>query len=231
MAVLLVAMSVMAVMLTVAMPVWKQMAQREKEAELVFRGEQYARAIELMQRKMPGALPPNLDVLVTQKFLRKKYKDPITGEDFDTLSPTRAVPVAAPGASQPGAPTPVGRGASAGAGRSNVPATSAPRPGEAPGGLQAGIIGVVSKSREPSIRQYNGRSRYNEWVFQATQRVQTPGAPAGPGAAPGQRGTAGQPSGRGRGQTPAGRGGSATLPGRGRGQTPPGGSGPAFPRP
>ncbi len=45
MAVLLVGMSVMAVMLTVAMPVWKQTTQREKETELVFRGEQYARAI------------------------------------------------------------------------------------------------------------------------------------------------------------------------------------------
>ena len=76
MAVLLVAMSVMAVMMTVAMPVWKQMSQREKEAELVFRGRQYARAIELMQRKMPGALPPNLDILVTQKFLRKKFQGP-----------------------------------------------------------------------------------------------------------------------------------------------------------
>src|SRR5688572_12700235 len=91
MAALLVAMSVMAVMMTVAMPVWKQMSQREKEAELVFRGMQYARAIELMQRKMPGALPPNVDLLVKQKFLRKKYKDPITGDDFDTLSPAQAI--------------------------------------------------------------------------------------------------------------------------------------------
>ena len=35
MAALLVAISVMAVLLTAVMPVWKQMAQREKEEELV----------------------------------------------------------------------------------------------------------------------------------------------------------------------------------------------------
>ena len=45
MAALLVAMSIMAVMMTVAMPVWKQTAQREKEEELVFRGMQYVHAI------------------------------------------------------------------------------------------------------------------------------------------------------------------------------------------
>src|SRR4029077_12756921 len=71
MAALLVAMSIMAVMMTVALPVWKQSAQREKEEELVFRGKQYVHAIALFQRKYVGAYPPNLKVLVDQKFLRK----------------------------------------------------------------------------------------------------------------------------------------------------------------
>ena len=88
MAALLIGLGVMAVMMTVAMPVWKQTATREKEAELVFRGQQYVRALELFQRKSgPGTVPPNLDVLIDQKFLRQNYKDPITGEDFDLLSP------------------------------------------------------------------------------------------------------------------------------------------------
>ncbi len=83
MVVLIVGLSVMAVLMTAAMPVWKQIAQREKEAELVFRGEQYARAIGLFQRKNgPGTLPPSFDVLVEQKFLRKKFKDPITDDEF-----------------------------------------------------------------------------------------------------------------------------------------------------
>ena len=59
MAALLVAMSIMAVMMTVVMPVWKQTAQREKETELVFRGEQYVHAITLFQRKFANAFPPN----------------------------------------------------------------------------------------------------------------------------------------------------------------------------
>src|ERR1700676_4282333 len=109
MAALLVGRGILAVMMTVVMPVWTQTAQREKEAELVFRGEQYARAIELYGRKLPGALPPNLDVLIDQKFLRKKYKDPITGGDFDLVSPA-ATPGPQRGAQQPGGFPPVGRG-------------------------------------------------------------------------------------------------------------------------
>ena len=90
---LLMAMSVMAIMMTVALPTWKQLAQREKEAELVFRGEQYARAIGLFQAKAgPGTLPPTIDLLVEQRFLRKKFKDPITNDDFAPLSRSPAPP-------------------------------------------------------------------------------------------------------------------------------------------
>ena len=85
MAALLVAMSVMAIVLSTAMPVYQTVARREREAELVFRGEQYARAIALFQRKYGNALPPDVDVLIDQRFLRKKYKDPITGDDFQFL--------------------------------------------------------------------------------------------------------------------------------------------------
>src|SRR5262245_17661916 len=82
---LLVGISIMAVALSVALPAWRTMAQREKEAELVFRGEQYARAIALYQRKSANAFPPNMDLLVDQKFLRRKYKDPVTDDDFQIL--------------------------------------------------------------------------------------------------------------------------------------------------
>src|ERR1700740_3339678 len=82
MAALLVALTVMSVMAAVAMPVWRQASQREKEEELIFRGKQYARAIGLFQRKYANTAPPTIDVLVEQRFLRKKYKDPITNDDF-----------------------------------------------------------------------------------------------------------------------------------------------------
>jgi len=67
MAALLIAMSIAAVMMTVAMPVWKHQAQREREEELVFRGQQYVHAIGLFQRKYANAYPPNVDVLVEQR--------------------------------------------------------------------------------------------------------------------------------------------------------------------
>ena len=81
MAALLVALAIMAILMSIALPVWRHEARREKEAELVFRGEQYARAIALFKFKnanIPNAFPPSIDFLVQNRFLRKKYKDPMT---------------------------------------------------------------------------------------------------------------------------------------------------------
>ncbi len=219
MAALIVSLAVLAVLMTAAMPVWKQTVQREKEAELVFRGEQYARAVGLFQRKFANAYPPTIDALVEQKFLRKKYKDPITDDDFEPLRQGQAAPqggAQAPGRGgqpqgQPGAPTP-GRGG-IGATPGTVAQGSAPAAG--------GIVGVASKSKDVSIRLYKGRSHYNEWAFVYTPPPGAgggaPGAPGAGGRGPGQRG--GPPGANP--QTPGtGPGG---LPGRGRGAPPPGG--------
>src|SRR6186997_1705668 len=85
MAALLVGMSVMAVLMSALLPVWTHMATREREEELIFRGKQYARAIGLFQRKFANTAPPSIDVLVEQRFLRKKYEDPITNDDFQPI--------------------------------------------------------------------------------------------------------------------------------------------------
>ena len=210
MAALIVGIAVMAVLMTAAMPVWRQLAQREKEEELVFRGEQYAHAIGMFQRRTANAFPPNLDVLVQQKFLRKKYKDPITDDDFVPLGNSQAA--GRGGQQQPG------QGGAAQAGRGTAQpgaATQAPAIG--------GIIGVTSKSNAQSIRLYKGRSHYNEWAFVYIQQQQAAGAGAagqatpGPGGQRGQRGQPGPPGsgGRdGRGVPPNGRGGP-NGPGRG----------------
>src|SRR5262249_38777229 len=97
MVVLLIGLAVMAVWMSVLLPTWKHQSTREKEEELVFRGEQYARAITLFARKNGGSLPQDIDVLVSQKYLRRKWIDPVTGKDF--------VPLMA-GASSPGGSTP-----------------------------------------------------------------------------------------------------------------------------
>jgi len=203
---LLVALSVMAIMMTVAMPVWKQMAQREKEAELIFRGQQYAHAIGLFQRKAgPGVYPPNIDVLVEQRYLRKKYKDPITGQDFQPLP---AVQTGTPGQTAgQGGTTGTGQTASAAAGlRQSLDAMSSRGPqgqgtSTANGTIPGGVAGVASKSAEPSIRVYNGRTHYNEWEFRFIAA-----APAGPGGGNPQRGGTGQPPGRGAPPAPPTRG-------------------------
>jgi hypothetical protein len=91
-AVLLIGMAVAAVWMGALLPSWNHQATREKEAELVFRGEQWARAIELYRRRNAGNLPPNLDLLVSQRYIRKKYVDPITGKDFVPVGGITNVP-------------------------------------------------------------------------------------------------------------------------------------------
>ena len=247
MAALLVAMSVMAIVLSTAMPVFQTAARREREAELVFRGEQYARAIALFQRKYANANPPDLDVLIKERFLRKKYKDPITGGDFVVLgagspelaqalgtTPQQALDASRgrgagtfgargsggtvtstpPGGQQRGTPLAFGqttnqqnatgqRGMqpfSAGRG----PMTAAGQTGNVQGG--GGIVAVTSKSKDTSMRLYNGKNKYNEWIFMALRTTIAAGAGARGAQAPGGNGGA------------AGAGGAA---GPGRGTRPP----------
>ena len=226
MAALLVGISVMGVVLSVVLPSWSTLARREREAELVFRGQQYARAVTLFQRKFAGAYPPNLDILLQQKFLRKQYKDPITNDEFVLI------PVGDPRALQAGASvTPGGPAGSAPPqGRGGPPlSTQQPQPAGAPAGAPgAGIQGVVSKSTETSLRVFNGRTQYNEWVFIAAPASTAAGAAEGvgtqnpgvPGGLPGRGGP-----GRG-GAPPEGR---PQPPGRGA--QPPPGMPPGFPFP
>ena len=77
---LLVVLGIMSILLSILLPVWNQSAKRDREFELVFRGEQYARAIELYQRRFAGAYPPDFNTLVEQKLLRRMYRDPMTGD-------------------------------------------------------------------------------------------------------------------------------------------------------
>lgn len=227
MAALLVSLSIMSVALTVAMPVWKQISRREKEEELIFRGQQYARAIGLFQRKAgPGALPPNFDVLVQQRFLRRKYKDPITNDDFQPLLAGQQGPGSAAPGTAPGAP--------GGRGGVNAPSTPVSAPGATPGqganaggGAVGGIQGVVSKSKDKSLRLFNGRGAYNEWTFVFVPQQQAAGAggQGGPGGRGGPvQGGPGFPGGnntRGNNGPPNPRGGA----GGGFGTFNPGGAG------
>ena len=99
MAGLLVTIALLSLAMSVAMPTWKTMAQREKEEELLWRGQQYDRAIQLYRKKNAAPGAPSVDKLVEGRFLRKKYKDPITGGDFELVGVSQAGN--APGVQQP----------------------------------------------------------------------------------------------------------------------------------
>ena len=80
MAALLVAMAVIAIVLSTTLPVFSTVAKRERETELIFRGQQYARAVTLFQRKYRQRASAYLDVCSTSGF---------SGSNSRTRSPTK----------------------------------------------------------------------------------------------------------------------------------------------
>jgi type II secretory pathway pseudopilin PulG len=64
-----------------------QQLKRDREEELIHRGVQYSRAIRKFYKKT-GRYPVRLEELENTnnlRFLRHRYKDPVTGEDFKLL--------------------------------------------------------------------------------------------------------------------------------------------------
>jgi len=180
MATLLVALAIMSVLLTMALPAWRHAARREAEAELVFRGEQYARAVALFQRKFAAAYPPSIELLLEQRFLRKAYRDPMVEDgEFRILYQTSA-PAAGSGSGVGAVP-----GAAAGGVQEPPRAPPSVDEGGTVVGPRGGIMGVASRSEEQSIRLYNGRDRYSDWQFVYAPTTAQPGAPGA--------GTPGQP--------------------------------------
>ena len=84
---LLLVMALMAIAAAIVAPTIKFQMQRDREEELIHRGTQYSRAIRAYYKKF-GRYPATIDNLVNtnqMRFLRKRYKDPITGKDFKLL--------------------------------------------------------------------------------------------------------------------------------------------------
>ena len=186
---LLVGLAAAGILMSAALPVWSQAARREREAELVFRGEQYARAVALYQRTYAGAFPPDVETLIEERFLRRRYRDPMVehgefrilheSEVADLLGETPATERPGKIADRPGE-------------IAESPEPDAERPTLVPaaGGTRArsseatgGVVGVVSSSSEASLRVYNGATRYDQWVFLYTEVSATPGGTPAPGPA------------------------------------------------
>ena len=94
--VVLLMMVVMGLAAGMAGNTWRNVMDREREVELLFRGNQYRRAIESYYKKahagMKAAYPGSIEDLLkdprslqTLRHLREAYMDPVTGEDFELI--------------------------------------------------------------------------------------------------------------------------------------------------
>jgi type II secretory pathway pseudopilin PulG len=84
---LLLTMALMVIAVGIIVPSITFDIKRDREAEMVHRGTQYSRAIRAYYKKF-GRYPAKIEDLENTnqlRFLRKRYKDPITGNDFRLL--------------------------------------------------------------------------------------------------------------------------------------------------
>ncbi len=156
---LLVGMTVASILIAAVLPLASAQAQREKEADLVFRGLQYAEGIRIFRRRF-GRYPNSLGELleVKPRSVRQLWKDPMTKDGEWGIVSLEGTAVVPPPQGQTGRPTPT-----------PTPKPT-PSPFETPPGAGGGdrtgpVMGVYSKSTERGYRLWEGREAYNEWKF------------------------------------------------------------------
>ena len=143
--------------------------KREREEEMIHRGVQYSRAIKHFVKKF-GRYPSRIEELENTnniRFLRKRYKDPITGKGFKLLHLNDVQMSFSPGAASgmaPGSPGISAAGAQAGApGALTMSANSAtgPGPSSIPGNQQNGQTGATDNSGTDQSAQNGSGSSDN----------------------------------------------------------------------
>jgi len=142
-----IAVNIFAILILKARTMWETGIRRDLEQELVFRGKQYVTAIEMYKKKHTNLPPRDLDILYEEKFLRKRFKDPMTESGTWNI---------------------VMRGGKAGA-RSTlliVPEELVPQYIN-----RAMIVGVCSTSPEEGFLEYRKKKKYNEWAFYLGEQV------------------------------------------------------------
>ena len=84
---LMLIVTIMTIVALAIVPEIKFTIRRDREEELIHRGVQYSRAIRAYYKKF-GRYPTRIEHLESTnnlRFLRKRYKDPVTGQDFKLL--------------------------------------------------------------------------------------------------------------------------------------------------
>ena len=197
---LIASVTIMMILMAAAVPTWKYVMKNDREEELLYRGGEIADAIVRFQKKNGNAYPTSLEQLVKGKFLRKLYKEPMSKDGkwrFIHQGQAVAPPTTpgqgpldknAPTTTTPPTTRPSGPGAATGG------------PGGTTGTSLGAILGVASTSTDKSLRVFNGRTQYNEWIFAAGQPrvIGRPPTLGGGGVAPG--GGTGGPGGPGSGK-------------------------------
>ena len=165
--------------------------QRDREEEMIHRGQQYARAIRKFYKKT-GRYPNSVkDLLDTNhlRFLRREYKDPMTedgkwrllhvGEaqitptgffgqalqNVTTGSPGANINPAA-GANPQATPSATSSGANTTGQSSGLSSSTSQTFGGGP------VVGVSSFSKRQSLKVMNGKDHYNDWQFVYDPRME-----------------------------------------------------------
>lgn len=141
---LMLTLTLILIAMSVEAPRIVQQIKREKEEELVHRGKDYATAVKRFVHKNGGQYPSSVEQLENTnhiRFLRKKYKDPMTGEsDWKMVHVGEAeikIPAPNPGLSGGGGTNPGLFGSGTGPQGSNPAGSTAP-PASNPQGLGGG---------------------------------------------------------------------------------------------
>jgi type II secretory pathway pseudopilin PulG len=148
--------------------------KRDREEELIHRGVQYSRAIRRFVKKT-GGYPVRLEQLDNTNnvhYLRKRYKDPLTGKDFKILRQGDVRTSFGPGIS--GA-TPVGGNSPFGA----SPLGGGPAAGglgAAPGGLGAASGGLATAAASPAVTDAQAQDANQPGSNGQSQSISSQGA-------------------------------------------------------
>ena len=202
----LVSFFVIAVLLIAAVQPASIIMKREREKDLVFRGEEYVEAIRLFQSEHGGAFPTKMEQLIQtgpkqHRYIRKLWENPFDPEGkWTLLGPGVTVVTMGEDGKPVFTSSGIGQGINQGINQRGIGTgglnTTAATPGQ-PGagqGLQPGtpgevlpfkvggeegqpILGVSCRLHEKAFADLRGKEYYDEWFF--SPLVMPPPPPAG----------------------------------------------------
>ncbi len=142
----IIAINIFAVFSLMAASMWQREIGRDNEKELIFRGNQYVKAIENFRRKYPNTFPKDIELLEKEKFIRKLYEDPISdsGKWNYVMKSSNA---------------------------KNKTFLIIPPEFLSKYIKTYNLIGVSCGSVDESYMEYRGKNRYDEWAFYFGQKV------------------------------------------------------------